>query len=93
MEITAVNRGEVGLHVPTPVVPADKTAENRQVVQAVKAVNGAEMFGSENEMRFQQDPKTKRMVVRVVNRTTLEVVSQVPSEYVLQLAQNLRLPE
>jgi uncharacterized FlaG/YvyC family protein len=89
MEITAINRGEVGMHAPAPVAPVDKTAEHRQVVQAVKAVNGTEMFGPENELRFQKDPETKRMVVKVVNRKTREVLSQVPAEYVLRLAEGI----
>ncbi|MCU1238162.1 MAG: hypothetical protein JWP63_6129 [Candidatus Solibacter sp.] len=90
MDITAVNRGEVGLHAPAPVAPAEKTAEHRLVVQAVKAVNGTEMFGSENELRFQKDPHSNRMVVKVVNRKTSEVLSQMPSEYVLRLAEEVR---
>jgi uncharacterized FlaG/YvyC family protein len=90
MEITAINRGEVGLHAPAPVAPVDKTAEHRQIVQAVKAVNGTEMFGPENELCFQKDPTTKRMVVKVVNRQTREVLSQVPAEYVLRMAEDIR---
>ena len=90
MDITAVSRGEVGVHAPAPVAPVDRTAEHRQVVQAVKAVNGTEMFGPENELRFQRDPQTKKMVVKVVNRATREVLSQVPEEYVLRLAEGLQ---
>jgi uncharacterized FlaG/YvyC family protein len=90
MDISAISRGEVGMHAPAPVTPVDKTAEHRQVVQAVKAVNGTEMFGPENELQFQRDPQTKRMVVRVVNRHTREVMSQVPPEYVLRLAEDIR---
>ena len=90
MDINAINRGEAGLHAPAPVTPVEKGAEHRQVVQAVKAVNGTEMFGPENELQFRKDPQTKRMVVRVVNRQTREVMSQVPPEYVLRLAEDLR---
>jgi uncharacterized FlaG/YvyC family protein len=90
MDITGINRVEVGVHAPAPVAPVDNKAEHRQVVQAVKAVNGTEMFGPENELRFQKDPESRRMVLRVVNRKTREVVSQVPAEYVLRLAQDLR---
>ena len=90
MDITAIKRGEVGVHAPAPVAPLDDKAEHREVVQAVKAVNGTEMFGPENELRFQRDPESKRMVLRVVNRKTSEVLSQVPAEYVLRLAQDLR---
>ena len=90
MDITAMSRGLSDLHAPTPVPTPDKTAENRQVVQAVKAVNGAEMFGEENELRFARDAVTNKMVIRVVNRNTSEVVSQVPEEYLLRLAEDLK---
>ena len=90
MDITAVSRGVPDLHAPAPVATTDKAAENRQVVQAVKAVNGAEMFGEENELRFTRDQVTNKMVIRVVNRKTSEVVSQVPEEYVLRLAEGIK---
>ena len=91
MEITAINNGATGAHAPAPTVTADKTAEKREVVQAVKAVNGAEMFGAENELRFQKDPETHRFVVRVVNKKTQEVLSQIPEEYVLRMAEDLKI--
>jgi uncharacterized FlaG/YvyC family protein len=90
MDLTAINRSATGIHAPAPEVTLDKAAEKREVVQAVKAVNGTEMFGPENELRFQMDPETKRFVVRVVNRKTREVLSQVPEEYVLRLAEDMK---
>jgi flagellar protein FlaG len=72
----------------TPV-SADNAAQNRQVVQAVKALNKSEMFGEDNNLEFERDPGTKRMVVKVVNRTTGDVVSQIPPEYVLRLSENI----
>jgi len=89
MDITPVDRAAA---VPAPAAntaPVDKAAENREVVQAVKALNGTEMFG-DNELDFQRDPQTRRMVVRVVNRKTQEVISQVPPEYVLRLAESMK---
>lgn len=89
MDISSVTRSAPA---PAPTVqaePADKSAEKREVVQAVKALNSTEMFG-DNELQFQQDPQTKRLVVRVVDRKTKEVLSQVPPEYVLRLAQTLK---
>jgi uncharacterized FlaG/YvyC family protein len=87
MEISGIDR-VAPPHAPTPVAPLDAAAEARDIVQAVKAVNGTEMFGPENELRFQKDPQTQRMVMRLVNRKTDEVVSQVPAEYVLRLAED-----
>src|SRR5271157_5072222 len=89
MDITPVDRTAT---VPAPAAntaPVDKAAENREVVQAVKALNGTEMFG-DNELDFQRDPQTHRMIVRVLNRKTKEVVSQVPPEYVLRLAEDMK---
>ncbi len=74
---------------PAEAIPTDQAAENREVVRAVRALNGTEMFGDENELTFQRDPTTHRMVVRVVNRVTRELVSQIPAEYVLRLAEDL----
>lgn len=89
MDTSGVQRAlpVVASAAPTPV---ENAAEKRDVVQAVKAVNGSEMFGPENELRFQTDPHTQRMVVRVVNKKTNEVLSQIPPEYVLNLAAGLK---
>jgi uncharacterized FlaG/YvyC family protein len=89
MDITAVNRVQA-LPVTAPAIPVDQAVEKREVVQAVKALNGTEMFGQENELLFQRDTQTQRMVIRVVNRKTKEVVTQVPPEYVLRLADDLK---
>ena len=92
MDVTAVDRSGQTLPAPAPAVPVDRAAENREVVQAVKALNGTEMFGHDNELTFQRDLQTRRMVIRVINRQTKEVVSQVPPEYVLRLAEDLKSP-
>jgi uncharacterized FlaG/YvyC family protein len=87
MDINGVNRsGPVAPASVTVTAPAEHHAQNRDVIQAVKALNGTEMFGQNNELQFQKDLQTHRMVVRIVDRTTHEVISQIPAEYVLQLA-------
>ena len=88
MDITTVNRSLPVTAAPAATTPVDNSS-NRDVVQAVKALNGAEMFG-ENELTFQKDPLTHRMVVKIINRNTQEVVMQIPPEYVLQLAEDLK---
>jgi uncharacterized FlaG/YvyC family protein len=89
MEITAVERSAQPHVAPVATIPADQAAENREVVRAVKALNGTEMFGEENQLTFRRDPQSQRMVIRVVNRVTEEVVSQIPAEYLLRLAEDL----
>ena len=90
MDIPGISGTAQSLHAPAPSEPVDRTASLREVVQAVKAVNRAEMFGSENELLFQRDARTQKMVIRVVNRETQEVVNQIPAEYVLRLAEERR---
>ena len=90
MEISGVSRQVEPVAATITVIPVERAAERREVVQAVKALNGTEMFGPENELQFQKDPKTQRMILRVVNRDTKEVLTQVPSESVLRLAQEMK---
>ena len=90
MDVSSVNSI---LQVPAataPVTPAPQPAENREIIQAVKALNATEMFGEQNELLFQLDRQAQRVVVQVVNRKTREVVSQVPPEYVLRMAEDLK---
>lgn len=90
MDVTPVGHKVQAVTAPVEVVHADQAAENRDVIRAVKALNGSEMFGQENELTFQRDAESRRMVIRVVNRNTNEVVSQIPPEYVLRLAEDLK---
>jgi flagellar protein FlaG len=90
MDISGVSRSIEPIAATMPVIPVEKAAEHREVVQAVKALNGTEMFGPENELQFQKDPRTQRMILRVVNRDTKEVLSQVPTEYVLRLVVDMK---
>jgi uncharacterized FlaG/YvyC family protein len=88
MEVSSINQT-------APVAPAavsgstDQASQNREIVQAVKAVNSAELYGPNQELTYQQDAASKRMVVRVVDSATKQVIVQIPPEYVLALAGDL----
>ena len=77
--------------VPAPV-PTERVAEQRELIQAVKALNAAELFGQNNELTFVLDRETRRPVVRIIDRNTNELIRQIPPEYVLRLAQDLKAP-
>jgi flagellar protein FlaG len=64
-------------------------SENRQVIQAARAVNTSNSLG-QNELTFYLDPSTRRTIVKIVNRETQELVEQIPSEVVLRLAESLK---
>ena len=93
MDINSVNGATNVPIVAMPDIPQNKAAENRSIIQAVKAVNGTEMFGQDNHLSFERDPVSKQMVIQVVNQQTHEVVLQIPPEYVLQLAADLKQQE
>lgn len=88
MEITSVQSSAPV--VALSPVQSDKTAEHREIVQAVRALNKAELFGQNNELTFVIDRQTKRPLVRIVNRRTNELVRQIPPEYALRLAEDFR---
>jgi uncharacterized FlaG/YvyC family protein len=76
--------------IPPPErVPPEQAAANRDLIQAVRAVNQASTFGDHNEITFQFDRNSHVPVVRIIDRSTNEVVEQIPAEYILQLAQSL----
>jgi flagellar protein FlaG len=88
MDVSGVS--QIAQAAPVAATPVARDAsQNRQVVQAVKALNKSELFGEENGLEFQKDPDTKRMIVKIVNRETGEVISQIPPEYVSRLAESL----
>lgn len=72
----------------SPLTPQQRV-EQRQLVQAVQAVNGAQLFGESTELTFAFDRYTKMPVMRIVDKETKEVIRQVPPEYVLRLAEDL----
>jgi len=68
---------------------AERRAEQREIIKAVQALNGAEFFGQGRELQFTLDRDTKRPVLKIVDRQTGEVVAQVPPEHVLKLARQI----
>jgi flagellar protein FlaG len=63
---------------------------NRHIIQAVRAVNASGKLGEASELTFLLDETTRRLVVRVVDRTTGEVLQQIPNEQILRLAQDFK---
>jgi uncharacterized FlaG/YvyC family protein len=71
---------------PSPLfISAEQQAENRQLIQAVHAVNAAELFGKDTELTFAFDRITRRALIRLVNRKTGKEIRQIPAEELLRL--------
>lgn len=88
--VDAVHGAGQSLAAVVAPLPPERTAEQREIIQAVKAVNAAELFGQNSELTFVLDRETRRPVVRIVDRTTNELIQQIPPEYVLRMAQDLK---
>jgi flagellar protein FlaG len=92
MEIRAVNV-EQPLPANASAPPELKPAEKRELIRAVKALNAAELFGQNLELTFVLDRETHRPLVRIIDKETKEVIRQIPPEYALRLAEDLKLEE
>lgn len=69
------------------VEPRQSPAAQKELIQAVKAVNASGMMGEENELTFIIDRKAGIAVVRVVNKESGDVVLQIPNEQVVKMAE------
>jgi uncharacterized FlaG/YvyC family protein len=90
MEFAPVQRSEA---VTAPVAtPADRqtVVENRELVRAVRALNANELPGTNRELTFLLDRVTQRPVIRLKDKLTGDVIRQIPAEYVLRLAEEIR---
>jgi uncharacterized FlaG/YvyC family protein len=70
-------------------VPPLAPATNREVATAVQSLNQNGAAGPGREFSIAIDGKTKLPVVRIVNSATNELIEQIPSQYILDLAQQI----
>ena len=83
--INSLPAANVNANVPT----SEQMAAYRDIVAAVSALNQSELLGGNNELTFSMDPQTRQPIVLIVDKTTKEVLRQVPPDYVLQAASSL----
>ena len=88
MEVSSI-QANVFTPPEAPTVSPQEAAERRQLIQAAKAINSSGALGDENELVFVLDPGTHQAILRLVDRKTREVRSQMPPEYALRLAEDL----
>lgn len=88
MEISSI---QTAAHYATaPVQTPERPAEHRELIRAVHALNKTDLFGENRELSFAVDRDTKRPVIRIVDRKTREVIQQIPPEYALRMAEEIR---
>jgi uncharacterized FlaG/YvyC family protein len=87
MNISSISN--LSSHLSVAAQPAQAkppSPDQKALLQAVKTVNAAELFGQENELTFVFDRAAQIAVVRIVNRKTGALVQQIPSQQVMKLA-------
>jgi len=76
---------------PTVVRREADPAAHRDLIQAIAAISRSGLFGDAHELTFALDRETKRPVMKIVDRATNEVISQIPNEQALRIADHLTL--
>jgi flagellar protein FlaG len=90
MEIPRVDSvgASTAVSAPTPGNPKDVPV--RDLVSAVHEINKSELMGEGRQLSFTRDPQTRRPVIQILDQNTGEVLDQIPSETLLELAQQIR---
>ena len=78
------------VNIAQQVEPLLRQPEKKEIIEAVRAVNKAELFGQQNEVTFVLDRRSQKVLVRIVNKETRELVRQIPDEYLKHLVSDLK---
>jgi uncharacterized FlaG/YvyC family protein len=90
MDIGPMNRPNTGIPVTAAAPTTDDPAMERQVVMAVQYLNKSELMGSGRELQYRRDSKTGHVVVQIRDRSSGEIVDQIPPEVVVALMHDLQ---
>ena len=72
----------------TPLSKAQQTANREQVTKAVENINRIIQVASQN-LEFSVDKDLNQVIVKVVDQQTKQVLRQIPSEEILEIAKSL----
>jgi flagellar protein FlaG len=67
----------------------EQAAKNRELLKAIHTINEGGGVGPSSELRFAFHPETGQPLIKIVDRVTNEVITQVPPEVTLRAAEIL----
>ncbi|MDA1315373.1 MAG: flagellar protein FlaG [Acidobacteria bacterium] len=67
----------------------EQAAKNRELLKAIRTINEGGAVGPSSEVRFAFDRETGQPLIKIVDRVTNEVITQVPREVTLRAAEIL----
>ena len=90
MQIDSLNRVPVAAPDPNPK-SQEEIETVRGIVAGIRAINKAESLGTDRELAFQFDQESGRVLIQIKDRTTGEVLRQIPLKELLEMMKNLQL--
>lgn len=73
-----------------PGTSAPRAAKNREIARAVREINEGSGVGASSELRFSVDRESGEPLIRIVDRVTDEVITQIPPEAILRIAEMIK---
>ena len=88
-EMLGVQASKLSGEKNSPVNP-EQAAKNREILEAIKTINEGGGVGPSSELRFALDRDSGRVLIRIVDRVTDEVLMQLPPESALRTAEMIK---
>jgi len=90
MDISSVNNlASSAAAVPTQTSGQPVSQDERAAIQAVKSMDTTELFGLDKELTFVRDFYTQKTVARIIDKSTGDIVAQIPPEDILRMAEEV----
>ncbi len=95
MDIGRVHPAGIGVglssvdHLSNQPGPTETKTSQRDLIKAVRALQGSQLFGDDRELTFVFDRQTHKALARIVDKRTREVILQLPPERVLRMAEDM----
>jgi uncharacterized FlaG/YvyC family protein len=89
MEIGPARANSYAASLAQAVTPVQRQPEHTEIIKAVRAANKSELFGDNYEATFIVDGKSRKPIVRIVDKQTHEVIREIPAKYLQRLAEDL----
>lgn len=80
------NVSELMAYQPSSPVTPEERVQQQQLIKAVASINSANLLGQSRQLAFSYGRQDKKMRLQIVDRTSREVLLEVPSDDVLRLA-------
>lgn len=64
---------------------------HQELIKAVAAINRSELLAADRELTLTINRESRRPVLKIVDRVTGDVISQIPGEQALRIAEHARL--